>query len=240
MKRKLLSLYLLCFAFTANAQLFMADENDSTVITEYYDGLVWAYQQIDDFVVGMTNYVDKDNYGKNYRIQIFIKNLGDSSVTFDPSLVTSTLFDKKGNMEELKVYTFDGYMKKVKRQQAWAMALTGFSAGLNAGMAGYQTTYTTSYNYGRPYTQVHTTYNYGVASAAKMAAQTQLMILGSIMSSDKKTISQGYLKMTTIHPDDGIIGYMNIKYKKGQQMTVNIPINGNVYSFDWDVEKKKK
>lgn len=240
MKRKLLSLYLLCFAFTANAQLFMADENDSTVITEYYDGLVWAYQQIDDFVVGMTNYVDKDNYGKNYRIQIFIKNLGDSSVTFDPSLVTSTLFDKKGNTKELKVYTFDGYMKKVKRQQAWAMALTGFSAGLNAGMAGYQTTYTTSYNYGRPYTQVHTTYNHGAASAANMAAQTQLMTLGSIMSNDKKTISQGYLKMTTIHPDDGIIGYMNVKYKKGQQMTVNIPINGNVYSFDWNVEKKKK
>ena len=53
-------------------------------------------------------------------------------------------------------------------------------------------------------------------------------------------ISQGYLKQITIHPNEGIIGYMNIKHKKGVHMTVNIPIEGQVYSFDWDVSKKKK
>ena len=33
---------------------------------------------------------------------------------------------------------------------------------------------------------------------------------------------------------------MNIKRKRGTTMTINIPINGQVYSFDWDVTKKKK
>jgi hypothetical protein len=130
-------------------------------------------------------------------------------------------------------------MKKVKNAQAWSMALLGFSAGLNAGMAGYQTTYTTSYMpNGMAYTQAHTTYNYAAASAANMAATTQMMTLSKMMADDKKTISKGYLKINTIHPDEGIIGYMNIKRKKGSRMTVNIPVEGKVFSFDWDLRKK--
>lgn len=86
----------------------------------------------------------------------------------------------------------------------------------------------------------NTAYNYAAASAANMAATTQIMTLGKMMSDDKKTISQGYLKLTTIHPEEGIIGYMNIKHRKGVCMTVNIPIEGQIFSFDWDIAKKKK
>ena len=86
---------------------------------------------------------------------------------------------------------------------------------------------------------MHTTYNYAAASAANMAATTQMMTLSKLMADDRNTKSQGYLKMTTIHPNEGIIGYMNIKHKKGQLMMVNIPVGGQVYSFDWDVTKKK-
>jgi hypothetical protein len=41
-------------------------------------------------------------------------------------------------------------------------------------------------------------------------------------------------------PEEGIIGYMNIKHRKGVRMTVNIPIEGQIFSFDWDIAKKKK
>lgn len=239
--KKLLIGFLLSITLYANAQVFVVEESDSTVMSEYNDGLLWAYRQIGDFVVGMANYINKDGYGKNYQIQIFIKNLGDSSVTFDPALVTSILCNKHDEKEELKVYSYDAYMKKIKTQQAWAMAMTGFSAGMNAGMAGYHTTYTTTYGAGHmPYTQVRTTYNYAAASAANMAATTQMMTLSKMMSDDKKTISKGYLKITTIHPEEGIIGYMNIKHRKGKMMTVNIPVGDHIYSFKWNVAKAKK
>ena len=241
MMKKFVWVLLLGITIKANAQTFIAVENDSTALTEYNDGRLWAYRQIGDFVVGMTNYVEKDGYGKNYQILIFIKNLGETSALFDPALVTCTLVDMHEKTKEMKVYTYEQYMKKVKSHQAWAMALTGFASGMNAGAAGYQTTYTTTYGAGRvPYTQVHTTYNYAAASAANMAATTQMMTLSKMMSDDKKTISQGYLKLTTVHPDEGIIGYMNIKHRKGVRMTVNIPIEDDVFSFDWDVAKKKK
>lgn len=223
------------------AQTFIKEETDSTVMSEYNDGRIWAYRQIGDFVVGMTNYEAKDDYGKYYQIAIFIKNLGETSITFDPDKVTSSLYTKTGDKRDLQVYTYDEYMKKVKKAQAWSMALLGFSAGLSAGMAGYQTTYTTTYGAGRmPYTQVHTTYNYAAASAANMAATTQMMTLSKLMADDRNTKSQGYLKITTVHPGEGIIGYMNIKRERGSSMTVNIPVDEKAFSFDWDVMKRRK
>lgn len=241
MMKKYLIFFFLCINISINAQEYSKLENDSTVLTEYNDGLLWAYQQKDDLVVGMTNYVDKSDYGTHYQILIFIKNLGEESVLFDPSLVTSSLKNNYSDTLEMKVYTYELFMKKVKNRQAWAMALTGLAAGMNAGSAGYQTTYTTSYGAGRiPYTQIHTTYNYAAAAAANTAASTQMMTLSKMMSDDKNTISQGYLKKTTIHPDEGIVGYMNIKYMKGELMTVNIPVEGQVFTFDWDVKIKKK
>ena len=144
MKKYLIAL-LLEITLSVNAQEFVAAENDTTVLTEYNDGRLWAYRQIGDFVVGMTNYEEKDDFGKYYQIAIFIKNLGETSVTFEPEQITSVLYSKNNDTISLNVYSYDEYMKKVKDVQVLSMALLGFSAGLNAGMAGYQTTYTTTY-----------------------------------------------------------------------------------------------
>lgn len=240
MKNILIATIFLCIAYTTSAQEIIVAENDTTLLTEYRDGRLWAYRKIGDIVVGMTNYEANDDYGKYYQIVIFIKNLGISSFTFDPNSVTSSLCNKRGVMKELQVYTYDEYINMVNSSQVLAMALLGFSSGLNAGMAGYQTTYTTTYGAGYvPYTHVSTTYNYAAASMANMAATNQLLTLGLLMADDRNTKSQGYLKITTIHPFEGIVGYMNIKRKKGKTMNINIPVKDSVFSFNWDVTKKK-
>ena len=51
---------------------------------------------------------------------------------------------------------------------------------------------------------------------------------------------QRYLKKNTIYPNEAIVGFMNIKRKKGKIVKVDIPIDGEVFSFTWDVSKKKK
>lgn len=240
MKKILIAIFS-CLAYTVTAQEIIVSDNDTTVLTEYHDGLLWAYRHIGDYVVGMTNNEQKDDYGRYYQIAIFVKNLGEESILFDPEEITSELYRKSGDTLSLEVYTYDEYMKKIKNAQAVTMALLGFSSGLRAGAAGYQTTYTTTYGAGyMPYTHVSTTYNAAAASMATTAATTQMLTLGKLMSDDRNTKSQGYLKKNTIHPNEGIIGYMNIKRKKGQIMTVNIPVGESVCSFNWDVSKKKK
>lgn len=237
--KRFLIIPLLFMLVNLQAQTFVKLDNDTTVITEYVDGRLWAYRSIGNFVVGMTNYEEKDDYGKYYQILIYINNLDKEPVTFNPEEITSSLINKKGDTIDLVVYSHERFMKKVKRAQAWAMALTSFSTGLNAGMAGYSTSYTTAYSTnGMPYTQISTHYNATAASTANIAAQTQIATLGKMMEEDKKAKEQGYLKMNTIHAGEAIIGYMNIKRKRGITMKVNIPINGQIYSFDWDVTKK--
>ena len=60
--KKILISALIAISCSVQAQDFLAAENDTTVLTEYNDGRLWAYRQIGDYVVGMTNYVEKDDY----------------------------------------------------------------------------------------------------------------------------------------------------------------------------------
>ena len=177
-------------------------------------------------------------YGKYYRVDIFIKNQCDSSVIFTPDDVTSHLLTNRGDNYQLMVYTNEAFQKKIRKSQNWAMALYGFSSGLSAGSAGYSTSYSTLYSSnGTAYTTVTNHYDANAAFQANMASSYQLQTLGKMMDNDREIKRQGYLKKTTVHPNEGIIGYMNIKRKKGKILTINISINGYVYSFDWDVSK---
>ena len=72
-----------------------------------------------------------------------------------------------------------------------------------------------------------------------MASTNRMLTLGQMMEHDRAIREEGYLKTSTIYPNEAIVGYMHIKRKKGKILTINIPINGNVYRFDWDVNKKK-
>lgn len=102
------------------------------------------------------------------------------------------------------------------------------------------TSYSTSFTpNGYAYTTVTYHYDANAAYQANMAASQQMMTLGKMMENDRVVKEQGYLKKTTVHPGESIVGYMNIKRKKGKILTVNIAVDDCVYSFDWDVSKKQ-
>lgn len=134
-----LAIILSCFILISYAQDFVKSENDPTITTEYNDGKLWAYRYINNCIVGLTCYESKDDYGKYYQVQIYINNLSSQNATFDPDEVNASLIDKNGDRIALQVYTNEEFQKKIKRTQNWAMALNSFSAGFNAGSAGYST-----------------------------------------------------------------------------------------------------
>ena len=212
---------------------------DST-FTDYRDGKLWAYIEKKGFIVGLTCYYLRDDYGKFYQIRIYIKNQSTAPVTFWPDSISSKVLTNKDKIIQLEIYTNDEFQKKMRRAQAWAMALSGVSAGLNAGTAGHSTSYTTTYVNGYAQTTMVHHYNPVASYQAQTAANIQMTLMGQGMKQDRMIREQGYLKTTTIYPGEAIIGYMNIKRKKGKVLTVHIPINGNIYSFDWDVSKTKK
>lgn len=44
---------LILFSVCCRAQTLVSEENDSTVITEYNDGKLWVYRNVDNFIVGI-------------------------------------------------------------------------------------------------------------------------------------------------------------------------------------------
>lgn len=238
MKQKVCLAIFLSLAIICKAQTFIYPQNDS-IMTEYNDGKFWVYLNKNDIVVGLSCFEEKDNYGKYYHLDIFIKNLSERPIIFRPDSVYSNLLTKKDDTLKLEVYTNEEYQKKIKRSQTWAMALYGISAGINTGTAGYSTSYSTTYSpKGYTYTTITNHYDANAAYQANVASTNQMLILGQMMDNDRTMREQGYLKTTTIYPDEAIIGFMNIKRKKGKVLTVNIPIDNYIYTFDWDVNRK--
>lgn len=223
------------------AQTFIAEPNDSTSFVEYNDGKQWIYRTLNGITVGITNEEFEDGYGKYYQIGIFIKNNQDTAFIFNPEEVFAELLSSKGDTISLEVYTNEKYQNKIKKAQTLEMILYGIASGFNAASAGYTTTYSTSYSpSGYISTSINRSYDANAAYQANMAANMQLQALGDRMENDRAVRVQGYLKLNTVHSGDAIIGYMNIKHKKGKSLLVSLNIGECTFSYLWDVEKKKK
>lgn len=222
------------------AQTFIAKECDENVNVEYIDGQQWAYKEIEDIVVGLSCKFVKDDYGKFYLIDMLVYNCGESPAFFDPNEVYANLINKRGDTLQLKVYTNETFRKKIKRQQNWSIFLNGISSGLNSGSAGHSTSYSSSYSSnGDFYNTVTHHYNSNAAFVARINAYNQMKTLEKTLDNERLEREIGYMKKNTIHQDKSVSGYMNIKYKKGKILTVNVSVRGKMYSFDWDVSRKK-
>lgn len=231
---------------------------------EYIRGAAWPYYNKNGIMVGMTNTQVKD-YGKYYRIEITIANNSLFPFDFDPQKITSTLSTKKGETKELKVYSADDYMRKVRRRQNWNMALMGLAEGMAAASAGYsQSTTNTSYSghsntygsgsvygtggyahgsysgssnyYGSSHSTT-TTYNGYAAYQAQVIASNRMADYQNSLLSEREAKDAGYFKLTTIHPGETITGYVNIDRVKGESMEIIIDIQGALYRFNWNVTK---
>lgn len=110
---------------------------------EYQNGVNWLYYNKNGVVIVATNTISKD-YGKYYQIKLVISNNSIMPIEFNPNNITSTLTHKKKGDIPLIVYSAEDYMKKVKRQQNFAIAMNAFAESMSAVNAGYSTSSTTT------------------------------------------------------------------------------------------------
>lgn len=233
--------------------------------TVYENGEVWPYYNKNGIIISMTNNEVRD-YGKYFQIPIVIANNSMFPFEFDPQKINAKLIDKKGKERILKVYSSEEYMKRVRRQQNWDIALTALGEGMSTASAGYSTSTThssyNSFSYNTGHTSAFgnrgyafgnysgtssyfgsssstiTTYDAAAAYQAKIIASERVASYSNSLLSDRAMKEEGYLKRTTIYPGERITGYVNIERKKGSSMTINININGAIYSFPWNISKK--
>ena len=229
---------------------------------QYIDGEELPYYNKNGIIVGMLNEEVRD-YGKYYQITVVIANNSMFPIEFEPEKVTASLVKKKGKTYALNVLSADEYMEKVRRKQEWAMALNGLAEGLAAAGAGYTSSttnssysgYSSSYGNASAYgsggyaygnysgsssyygysSSTTTSYNAAAAYQAQVIASNRVAEYNDALLSERDAKDEGYLRRTTIYPGETIYGYINIERKKGVSMTVDIDINGAVYTFPWNI-----
>ncbi len=223
------------------------DEREVECSDENY----WSYYNKNGIKVYTTVLKVRD-YGSYFQIPIIIANNSMYPIEFDPDNVTASMtgsandyyapYTDRSNAEyELTVFSVAEYMKRVERQQNWAIALIAFSAGITAASAGYSTSTTiTSYSGAISGSSISTTtsYNPTLAFQAQVLASDRIAFYGNALLAERETKDVGYLKKTTIYPGEIIYGYINIEQGSGKDLTVNLDVNGIAYPFKWALERK--
>lgn len=230
----ILLLLLLTFCLPARSQQVVLSDS---MKSEIRDGKVWAIQRKGNYAVSVTNNGYKDDYGHYYQIRLVICNLSDNDILFIPDSIRSIRI-KNATPEDMKVYSYEKLMKKIRNNQMWTAALTGLSMGLASGTAAYSNT--SSYNPYTGMTTYTTTYNAAAANLANMQVMQQLTLMDMKFDGDIKVQEAGYLKANTIHPGEAVSGYLNIKFLKGGRQVLYIPVNNEVFEFDYDLSNKKQ
>lgn len=233
-------------------------------LEEYRDGDTWDYYNKNGIIVAVTPVRVRD-YGQYSKLSIVIANNSMFPIDFDPKEITAQLCSENYQFRELKVYSAEEYMRKVRRRQNFEMAMMAFGEAAAASNAGYSSSTTrTSYN-GQSYSQgsasaygnkgyaygsysgstlssgqstsTTTSYNGAAAYQARVIASNRIASYENALLKERAVKNEGYLKKTTIYPGQTISGYIHIAWKRDWAMLVDIKIHGAVYGFMWGMSK---
>lgn len=201
----------------------------------YNDGVPVQYYLIDGLSVAV-KVSTKQLYGDYYEAYVTIENGSGEQFNFDPTDITASL-EKDGKVQEGDVLSYDQYIKKVNRRQAWTAAFTAFAQAAAATTAGYSSSTTNAYarsSSGKSVSVQSTTTSYNGA-ATYAAAQNAVSNVNQLTNQQydiKQTISEGYLKLNTIFPNSRLVGFVNIRREPADHIYLNVPVNGKVYHFE--------
>jgi len=239
-------------------------QNGNTVAKVWYkDGKTFQYYTNDGISVTMTLQTERE-YGTYYVASIMIENFTGSAFNFNPEDIKA-IVTVNGMPYETKIYSNDEYIKKVRRKQgasaffyAWGQNLAASGAGYSRSTTSSTTTgqYNTNFsaagyygnNYGYVIGSVNTTgasttqsttrsYDGAAAYAAQQNADNNVSELKNQQYQVRNQLDQGYLKLNTISNEERITGQVNIQYKRGDNLKIIVPVNGENYEFNWKAGK---
>lgn len=146
-----------------------------------------------------------ENIEKNHVIWITITNSTSHDINFDPSNI-KVVYTKKGNIEVQKVFTYEQYLKRKKRQLFWF------------GPSNIE-----------PISQIQ-------VQSMIITTQVYTGAHDKAVSDIEDKLRAYYLKKTTIFANGTVSGMVVAKNPKIDNFFIRIPINNNMYVFNLSQE----
>ena len=178
---------------------------------EYAEGKMIIGAHNKDFTIGVLC-KDTDIYDKHFSFDLIITNNGER-VTFDPSTIIITTYDKRGRVQECDVLSSDEWWTIVRRNLIW------FGGG----------------NYKEVTTEVNQSFSNGQEKTnATTIAKTKVYTgeLDKNLKEARSEIKENYLTKTTIKTNNTIRGQLVCRNTKAQNIVITIPIKNTKFIFD--------
>lgn len=167
------------------------------------------------------------DYGKYHAVTLIIENKSDVAIEFDPvaDISVTSINHKKGEETTLKVMSSDEYLEKYDRVNAIGSTLFTIREAAALVEGGIQKDKSVS---------LFDAYlSWDLANTESQRFESQVQEL-------RELIDMGYMHKTTVDAGQAMTGTVYVPWIKGDEVTVNININGAVYPFTWDTKKKRK
>jgi len=220
------------------------------------DGKIVKYFIHKGFIIGL-NLTIESLYGKYYTAYISIENYTKNRRDFFPERIISYVKNIDGSTQFSFVLSYEAYMKKVNKKQKNESFFYALGESISAMNTGYSASNTNTNSNGqsnslgyfgnsngyvssnvRTYANVSsnsTTVNYDATANyfARQNATKNINDFNNMQYSIRKNINLGYFKANTIFSNERINGYVNIPFTKANELIIKIPLNNEVYTFEW-------
>ncbi|MCD8298093.1 MAG: hypothetical protein LUC88_11025 [Prevotella sp.] len=220
---------------------------------EYINDLPWEIIDKNGISVGLTYFRDPSfGFTGGYKASLIIVNNSMFPINIGSDNVSINYSSNKGKDMTLRVRSFSEFSQSVQSSNAWAKTFAGIGEYMltkNAGNSVSQTTTTyagttgSGRNYSGAATSVTTSYDAAAAYQARITASNRIAAYGEALDADRKIREEGYLKRTTLHPGETIVGYVIGTKKSGWAYgtyIIDIEINGVTYTYNWEIKKDLK
>ncbi len=208
-------LNVLCLFFTFSLPLFSQDIYNTPEI-RYINGV--RVQRYADNHLDMGSYAErKSGYGLGKETNVFfaISNIGKELIDVDPSKITAYYIDKNNNEKPLKIYSYEEYLKKTKRNILW------FGPD-NVEKATAKTEVKNS--------------NGQVLGTVETKAETYTGANKEAQINAESDISKIYLKRNTLDAGQSMKGIVVIQKAKEDIFYVKVEIDKFTYIFEYELK----
>lgn len=212
---------------------------ESEIQEEEYEGNKWNFYSKNGVTVALNTNTIRD-YGKYHVLNITISNNSLIPIEFEPSsnITAESVNFKKNERKSLKVYSCEEYIQKYDRRKAWGAAVLGVSEILAIVDSGTSEQKSVSVNSKGEKTVTYTkTYNPFDNYLAWELAHMHSKNYNNDTIEGREIRRVGYFKQSTINPGESVSGYAYVERIKGNEITVNIDVEGAIYTFKWNYRK---
>jgi len=204
-------------------------QSQNTIDSYYYDGQLIKFYNTEHYFISA--YMQPVSYyGDYYAIHLSILNKDIPRFDFIPTNLIAT-YEYREKERDGKVLTFEEYSEKVRSKQEWQEALMGLAVGFQAFANNVEQIGSMKVVSGGQVSNI-SIYDNGSGKIQNMmngARQVEAEHLN-----DLEVIKDGYLKRHTLFRNNELMGYINIKYRECDKLTFIVPINNELFAFNWE------